>query len=161
VTPDQEPQAIARSIIDSNRYMVLGTADPDGRPRVSPVYYAPDGYSDIYWISSPAAHHSQNIARRPDVSLVVFDSTRSIGTGQAVYMIADAEEIPEDELDRCAEVACRPRFPEQRPFPAEKLRPPGQLCLYRARVIEHSIHVGGSDPVRGRGVDYRLAVALE
>jgi hypothetical protein len=30
--------AIARGIIDSNRYMVLGTADETGRPWASPVY---------------------------------------------------------------------------------------------------------------------------
>jgi hypothetical protein len=33
--------AIARSIIDSNLYMTLGTADEDGNPWVSPVYYRP------------------------------------------------------------------------------------------------------------------------
>lgn len=29
------PVASAKHLIDSNRYMVLGTVDPDGRPRVS------------------------------------------------------------------------------------------------------------------------------
>jgi hypothetical protein len=40
--------AIARAIIDSNMYMTLGTADENGRPWVSPVYYAPEGYVEIY-----------------------------------------------------------------------------------------------------------------
>ena len=43
---------VARAIIDGNRYMVLGTADEGGRPWVSPVYYAPTGYSELYWVSS-------------------------------------------------------------------------------------------------------------
>jgi hypothetical protein len=34
----QDLGAMARSIIDSNFYMTLGTADGDGRPWVSPVY---------------------------------------------------------------------------------------------------------------------------
>ena len=43
---------VARAMIDGNRYMVLGTADEGGRPWVSPVYYAPSGYSELYWVSS-------------------------------------------------------------------------------------------------------------
>jgi hypothetical protein len=30
---------MARRVIDANHYMTLGTIDPDGRPRPSPVYY--------------------------------------------------------------------------------------------------------------------------
>ncbi len=45
--------AIAREIVDSSRYMTLGTADENGNPWVSPVYYASQGYTEFYWISSP------------------------------------------------------------------------------------------------------------
>src|SRR5215208_7285338 len=45
--------AAARAIIDSNFYMTLGTADEEGRPWVSPVYYAAEGYAKFYWVSSP------------------------------------------------------------------------------------------------------------
>src|SRR5262249_24922273 len=37
--------------------------------------------------------HSQNIAVRPDIAIVIFDSTVPIGTGKAVYMSARAEEV--------------------------------------------------------------------
>ncbi|TYB66167.1 pyridoxamine 5'-phosphate oxidase family protein [Nonomuraea sp. PA05] len=152
---------MARSIIDSNRYMVLGTVDPDGRPRVSPVYFAPDGYDTMFWISSPASHHSRNIAERPEISVVIFDSGVPVGGGaQAVYLLATAARVPDEELDRHVETACRARFPEQEPFPAEELRPPAELRLYRARVTEHSVHIRGSDPVHGKGVDSRLVVDL-
>jgi pyridoxamine 5'-phosphate oxidase-like protein len=40
--------AIARDVIDSNLYMTLGTADENGRPWVSPVYYAPERYAEFY-----------------------------------------------------------------------------------------------------------------
>ena len=30
---------LARTIFDSNRYMALGTADPEGHPWVSPVWF--------------------------------------------------------------------------------------------------------------------------
>ncbi len=76
---------VARAIIDGNRYMVLGTADEGGRPWVSPVYYAPSGYSELYWVSSPEAQHSRNLAARRDLSIVVFDSEAPVGEGQGVY----------------------------------------------------------------------------
>jgi nitroimidazol reductase NimA-like FMN-containing flavoprotein (pyridoxamine 5'-phosphate oxidase superfamily) len=154
------PEDIARQLIDGIRYMVLGTIDADGRPRTSPVYFSPDGYHLLYWISSPDAVHSRNVVERPDVTVVVFDSTVPIGTAEAVYMTARAEQVPDDELDACVEVACRARFPEQKVFPADQLRPPGPFRLWRARVSEHSVLIRGSDPLRGRGVDRRLVVQL-
>ncbi|NGN70325.1 pyridoxamine 5'-phosphate oxidase family protein [Streptomyces sp. A7024] len=160
MTSRLKPDEIARYLIDGNRYMTLGTTDADGRARVTPVYYAPHGYRILYWISAPAARHSRNIARAPAVSIVIFDSMAAIGKAQAVYLEARAEQVPDTELPQVAEVACRARFPEQKPFPAAELRPPGQLRLYRARVIEHAIHIRGSDPDYGRGVDSRLPVEL-
>jgi Pyridoxamine 5'-phosphate oxidase len=43
----------AREMIDRSLYMVLGTADRDGRPWASSVYYAPSGYREFLWISDP------------------------------------------------------------------------------------------------------------
>ena len=65
---------LARTIIDSNMYMVLGTADEDGQPWVSPVYYASEDYKQFYWVSSPEVRHSRNIVLRPQISIVIFDS---------------------------------------------------------------------------------------
>jgi hypothetical protein len=40
--------AVARAILDANLYMTLGTADADGRPWASPVFFAADRYRDLY-----------------------------------------------------------------------------------------------------------------
>jgi uncharacterized protein YhbP (UPF0306 family) len=88
--------ATARAIIDAKLYLVLGTADEQGRPWVSPVYYAPAGYHEFFWVSRPDAVHSRNLRLRPAVSIVVFDSSAPIGTGQGVYMTAVAEEVAGD-----------------------------------------------------------------
>ncbi|RZS29840.1 pyridoxamine 5'-phosphate oxidase [Herbihabitans rhizosphaerae] len=150
----------ARTLIDANRYMVLGTVDPDGRPRVSPVYFAPDGFSLVYWFSSPESHHSRNIAERPEISIVIFDSTAEIGAGQAVYLIASAEQVPDDELESCLDAANGRQFAGLRAFTADELRAPGDLRLYRARVSEHEVHVPGRHPVHGTGIDRRVAISL-
>jgi predicted pyridoxine 5'-phosphate oxidase superfamily flavin-nucleotide-binding protein len=83
--------AVAREIIDANRYMVLGTADEEGRPWVSPVWFAPAGYGELFWVSSPDATHSRNLASRPELGIVVIDSQVPIGWGQGVYMSAVGE----------------------------------------------------------------------
>ncbi|SDU73990.1 Pyridoxamine 5'-phosphate oxidase [Jiangella alkaliphila] len=152
----------ARHVIDTTRYMSLGTVDPDGRARVSPVYYAPDGYDVFYWMSVPEAQHSQNIERQPEMSVVIFDSTQPVGSDiRAVYLKATAGRVPDDELAVCAPIACRVRFPERtEPFPVEWLYPPERLRLWRARVTEHSVHVRGSDPEYGTGIDSRRVVTL-
>jgi len=84
--PDQaELNAMARRVIDANHYMTLATQDADGRPRLSPLYYTCARYSDFYWVSSPTAHHSRNLGSRPDVEIVIFDSSAPVGQGEAVY----------------------------------------------------------------------------
>jgi nitroimidazol reductase NimA-like FMN-containing flavoprotein (pyridoxamine 5'-phosphate oxidase superfamily) len=71
--------AIARTIIDSNDYMVLATADESGLPWASPVWYAPEEYRELFWVSSPEARHSRNLAARPELAIVIFDSTVAVG----------------------------------------------------------------------------------
>ena len=89
----RDPATVAREIIDANRYMTLATADAGGRPWASPVWYAHQGYTDLYWVSRPEARHSRNLAVRPEVGIVIFDSTVPEGDGQAVYVEALAEEL--------------------------------------------------------------------
>jgi nitroimidazol reductase NimA-like FMN-containing flavoprotein (pyridoxamine 5'-phosphate oxidase superfamily) len=159
--PSSHPklERIARAVIEANKYMTLATADDAGRPWASPVYYTPEGHDVFYWVSSPNSVHSRNLAQRPDLSIVIFDSQAQIGAAEAVYMVARADIVPEGELERCA-ATYGSRFPELRVFRPDELWAPAELRLYRARVAEHSVLVRGSDPDFGRGVDTRLVVNL-
>jgi hypothetical protein len=158
----QDLDAIARAIIDANLYMTLGTADEDGRPWVSPVFYAAGGYTYFYWISSPVAAHSRNLARRPQVSIVVFDSQVPALTGQAVYMSATAEELAGADLDRGIEVYPGPAGRGGRAMTPEQLRPPAPYRMYRATVSQHWIlcPTSGLCAVHGRDSDHRTTVTL-
>jgi hypothetical protein len=150
-----------REIIDRNDFMTLGTANADGEPWASPVYYVADGYSTFYWISSPEATQVRNIAVRPRVSIVVFNSQQEPGTGEAVYMDATAGELTGAELDRGLEI-----YLTAAPFSKgpEHFRPPGRYRAYRATVTEHSMLCpqGSSEPCpeHGRTSDHRMAVLL-
>lgn len=132
---------IARSILDRNSYVVLATADAEGAPWASPVWYAMANYRELYWVSHPIARHSRNIAGRPQIAMVVFDSTVPPGTGQGVYMRANAEEVVDP--DACAAgVAVVSAVSVQRgeqEFTLDDVSGEARLRLYRAIVQEHSI----------------------
>ena len=146
---------LARTIIDSNMYMVLGTADASGQPWVSPVYYASAGYTEFYWVSSPEVRHSRNIAMRPQVSIVIFDSQVPIGTGQGVYMSGIAEELKGADLDRGIEIFSRSSLAHGgHEWKLEDVGASTLYRLYRVTASEHWIR----DPV-GRP-DHRTPVVV-
>jgi Pyridoxamine 5'-phosphate oxidase len=96
-----------RGIIDANLYLVLATADGTGRPWSSPVYFAHDGYEEFFWVSAPEVQHSCNIATRPQVGIVIFDSQAPIDTGQGGYISATAEQASSENLTRGIKVFSR------------------------------------------------------
>jgi len=145
---------MARRVIDANHYMTLGTRDPDGRPRLSPVYYTAARYTDFYWLSSPEAHHSRNLLERAGIEIVIFDSTAEVGAGEAVYLGATARPVPDDELDAVVPEAFRARAGARR-FEPDELRGSASLRLYVAHVTSWEVHVAGRHPVHGRGADTR------
>jgi nitroimidazol reductase NimA-like FMN-containing flavoprotein (pyridoxamine 5'-phosphate oxidase superfamily) len=153
-----ELEANGREIVDAGLYMVLGTAGADGRPWVSPVWYAPDGYREFFWVSSPEVEHSRNIAVRREISVVVFDSRQPINTGQAVYMTAVAEQLAGAEEERGIEIFSR-RSQQQgaRPWTRDDVRAPAPVRLYRATVSQQwMLDKSGEGP----RYDHRTAVAL-
>ena len=132
--------AIARATIDANRYMTLGTADADGLPWASPVWFAPDGDRRFLWVSSPEARHSRNLAVRPQLSIVIFDSQVPIGTGQGVYMSAVAAQPAGDELEHGIRVfSDRSVAHGARTWTLEDVTGPARLRLYLATATEQFV----------------------
>jgi hypothetical protein len=146
--------ALARRVIEGNHYMTLATREPDGRPRLSPVYYTPARYADFYWVSSPEARHSRNVAADPGVEIVIYDSTVAVGAGEAVYLSARARLVPDDELEAVCGEAFRTTAGAE-PFTPDELRGDAPLRLYVAHATSWEVHVPGRDPVHGRGLDSR------
>ena len=144
----QDLGAVAKTIIDSNMYMTLGTANETGGPWVSPVYFSCAGYQQFYWISSLEARHSLNIAARPQISIVIFDSRVPVGKGQAVYMSAVAEELTGIDFDRGLAIY-NGRFSDPaehgvRIIEAKDLQGSALYRLYRATASEYWV----LDPTR-------------
>ena len=97
-TIDESPTVAARRIIDENSYATLATADVDGRPWATPVWFAERGLRQYVWVSRTTRRHSQNVAQRAEIALVVFDSTVQVGSANAVYVEATAGQVPDHEL---------------------------------------------------------------
>ena len=100
----EAPKDYARRVIDANSYMTLATADADGRPWATPVWFAATDLREFVWVSRPGTRHSRNIAARADIALVVFDSTVAPGTGIGVYVEAVASEASDTDREAALEV---------------------------------------------------------
>jgi len=145
----------ARDLIEASRYLVLATADAWGRPWSSPVYFAHIGFTEFFWVSSPEVTHSRNIAIRPEVSIVIFDSRAPIGTGQGVYVSAIAELLEDGETARGIEAFSRRSVSHGGPeWTSEDVRSGAGLRLYRATAGSHSMLAKDGQP------DHRVPVSL-
>jgi nitroimidazol reductase NimA-like FMN-containing flavoprotein (pyridoxamine 5'-phosphate oxidase superfamily) len=139
---EQDLAVVARKILDSNRYMTLATADGDGRPWGSPVWYAHEAYTDFLWVSRPEARHSRNLASRPELAIVIFDSTVPVGGAQAVYVEALAEELGGTERERgIAIYSRRSEAHGAGEWRAADVIAPAPHRLFRARASAHFVLV--------------------
>jgi predicted pyridoxine 5'-phosphate oxidase superfamily flavin-nucleotide-binding protein len=153
---------VARSVIDANPYMALGTADEEGHPWVSPVWFASEDYRNFHWVSSPHAKHSRNLAAHPEVAIAIFDSSVPVGGAQGVYMKGVAKELTGVELEQGVEVFDHvSRQDHGRAYGLDDVQGSALFRLYRATVSEHWVLIPGRDPDRGSGVDRSERVSLD
>ena len=133
---DREASEVARGIVDEIAFMTIASADADGKPWASPVWFAHDNYAEFLWISRPETRHSENIARRPEVSIVIFDSRTPIDTGRGVYMEATAGQVTDDaEVERLMSLFSERSVAQGgSAWTAAEVRPPADLRPYRAAV---------------------------
>jgi len=128
--------AHARDILRVNRYLTLGTADAEGRPWTTPVYFSPAGLREFFWVSLVDAAHSRHLAARPQMSLVVFDSTVPAYSGRAVYAAGSAGELAGRELDRGLQIYPGSAERGGGPLTVADVTAPSPYRLYRATAAE-------------------------
>jgi nitroimidazol reductase NimA-like FMN-containing flavoprotein (pyridoxamine 5'-phosphate oxidase superfamily) len=157
--------AHARAIIETNLYLTLGTVDPDGHPWTSPVYFAPGRDRDFYWTSALDARHSRNIAERPRVSLVIFDSTVAPYHGRAVYAVGEANELSSRDLDRGLEAYPRADGAGAKQLTRDEVTAPAPYRLYRATASDLWVLCPREPrqpcPLHGIATDHRTRVAID
>ena len=133
----------ARAIIDRGAYMTLATADIEGRPWPTPVWYAPESYVSLLWISAVNTRHSRNLELRPELGIVIFDSAASFGSGDAVFFEATAAPVPDVELEHTLAVFSEAMLRRAgKSFDRADLSRRGEGRLYRAIVRAAFVAVG-------------------
>lgn len=145
-------------LLAANRYLVLGTVNPDGSPWVTPVFFVPDGEHRVLWVSSPDSRHSHNIAVSPAVAITVFDSTVPVGKAEALYFEATAGLVAEGGRPAALDLFNAGLPAGNRLEPAD-LGPAGPLEVYEAKVTQHYVLVRGGDPRFDNVTDARIAVS--
>lgn len=143
--------AVAARLLVANRYMTIATAGTDGRPWVSPVWYAPASATALLWVSDPTTRHSRNIAARPQVAIVIFDSTVPEGAAEALYLEGTAQQLGGDQLEEAiATFSARSQACGDRAWTAADVLPPAGLRVYRATAASRSVLGPGDQrlPVR-------------
>ncbi len=153
----------ARGIIHATLYLTLGTADAAGRPWTTPVYFATGGDRDFYWLSAIDAQHSRHLAERPEVGIVVFDSTVAPYHGRAVYAVGEARELSGDDIDRALTVYPRPGGAGVTTFTADDVTGAAPYRLYRATATDLWVLCPREPrepcPLHGLATDHRTRVA--
>jgi pyridoxine/pyridoxamine 5'-phosphate oxidase len=145
-------ESAVRAIVEANTYMTLATADEEGRPWASPVWYATADCREFFWVSKPEARHSRNLAVRPGLAIVIFDSRQAPGTVEALYVNATAEQVLAADFDRGLEVFSNiSRAQSLPPWSLEDVLPPARHRLYHATASEHFLLTS---------TDERLPVAM-
>lgn len=162
MTPDGIA-AHARVLLDANCFLTLGTVDPDGRPWTSPVYFAASGLREFYWVSRTDTLHSGNLAERPHVSIVVFDSSVRPFYGRALYAAGTAGEMKGDDLERGLQVYPGPSDRGGTPLTLDDVTGSSPYRLYRATATDVWVLCPREPrqpcPLHGLANDHRTAVA--
>ena len=87
----------AAEIINQILYITIATVDEGGQPWNSPVYSGFDPELNFYWSSDREGRHSRNIRQNKKIFLVIYDSMAKEGTGEGVYVLAQAQELGESD----------------------------------------------------------------
>ena len=150
---------MAQRVVETNRYMTLGTVEPDGTPRLSPVRFVADGIQDLNWASAHLAQHSLNLAIRPAIQVVIYNSAAENDQGEGVYLGATAKAVTAESIESTLARLTARLGTAQGPAPSD-FRGESPMRLYHAEVLSCEVHVSRFHPILGTGVDLRRSVQL-
>lgn len=148
----------AKEIINKILYITIATVNEKGEPWNTPVYSAFDENYNFYWVSALINEHSQNINRTGKAFLVIYDSTVAEGTGQGVYIKADAKMLTsESEIIHATKYLYGRKNKPVRPvFDFMGDSPRRVWCA-----VPEQVWTNADDKVNGHHVDSRVEIKLK
>lgn len=150
---------VAKEIIANNIYMTIATASLDGKPWISPVFFAYDERYNLFWVSDKNSRHSTTIRNNPQVAIVIFDSKAPEGTADAVYIEAEVEELSDDNALKSAikTYAARGTIKECIPKSTNEVTKDAIWRIYKA-VPKKISKLGGHEYINGQYSDRRIEI---
>lgn len=106
-------------LLERNMVMRLATADPEGRPHVTPIWYVADRDAERVYFSTPEdTRKARDVAERPAVSLTVdegqfyFDLRAVVcyGTATVLDNQYEREDVEQRWCEKYFDAAERPEF---------------------------------------------------
>ena len=154
--------AKAQQTIASNIYMSLATSSLDGKPWISPVFFAYDDRYNLFWVSDKEALHSRLIRINPQVAIVMFNSQAREGEGDGVYFEASACELSDISEIKHAMATLGGRVTQDifKVKRIEEVTADGAWRIYKAIPRIVSVLSDG-EYVNGQYVDKRVVVSLD
>jgi nitroimidazol reductase NimA-like FMN-containing flavoprotein (pyridoxamine 5'-phosphate oxidase superfamily) len=151
----------AKAIINSNIYMSIATASKDGKPWISPVFFAYDENFNLYWVSNKESLHSNLLRSNPQAAIVIFDSTAAQGEGDAVYIEAEVKELDdEQEIKASMQIlSARVSVDEFRVKEVWQVMDKGYWRIYKAKPTSISKSSHGRT-INGQYIDERVDIKL-
>jgi len=150
----------AKNIVADNIYMTIATASEEGKPWVSPVFFAYDEKYNLYWVSNKAALHSKLIRLNNNVAMVIFDSSAPEGEGDGVYFEAVAEEMKDStELKNAMNLLNDRMTVEKFKINDEDVSENGEWRVYKATPVKITKLTEGRY-INGQYIDERTEVKL-
>ncbi len=133
---------LARSVIESQRYLTLATSD-GRRPWIAVVEYLRDEEGSFYFFSPDDSEHARHIERNPEVAVAIFGSEQpdyaadATATLNGVQMSATARRIAKDEYPDIVVAGIEALHPPMPPYAVFKIEP-GRTFVPR---IEDGVNV--------------------
>lgn len=135
----QNPDLLATAghILATTIFGTLSTSSPDGMPWASPVFFCYDLNWNLYWASTMAARHSQNLYHNQGrAAIAVYSSDREEGQGQGIYLAGTAAEAGADDVSRVIPILLKRAARNQHRTPADYLAPsPRRLYRFQPHTV--------------------------
>lgn len=157
----QDYVAGAKEIIKGNIYCAISTASTDGKPWISPVFFAYDDNYNIYWVSNKDSRHSKLIRSNPQVAIAIFNSQVPEGEGDAVYFEANVIELT-DEKDIKAAMEIMDKRVTKDEFRVKRLEDVTKEGIWRIyKAVPSSVSkLTEGEFINGQYVDKRVDIEL-
>ncbi len=152
----------AKEIIENNIYMTIASASKDGKPHISPVFFAYDNKFNLYWTSYKDSTHSGLLRENSQAMIVIFNSNAPQGAGNGVYFDTNVEELSDAHDIRVGIDLLNKRITEAtfKISNHEAVTGSSAWRIYRAKPSRISILLDEGEIINGQYVDKRMQIEL-